>query len=315
MQNYIKKLAKTIKEKRDITNNKVIELFKLLPNGLTLLDIGAAGGIQPRWEKASKYLNYIGVEPDARSNKELKYKDKFKNTKILNTFAWNKETEIEFNLCKKPMVSSAYKPNRELLDQFSNADRFDIVKKEFLQAKPLFKDNDFQKIDFIKLDIQGGELNALKGLEESLNDCLGMEIEVEFSEIYKSQPLFGEVHSFLESKGFYFFDFINLNRWERNSYNGFGRCIFGDALWIKELKTFNSGDSESYLKYAAICAIYGKTEEAIYSLQLLGKDTPSEFKRNLIELLKKQKKERRNFNVLKRIWNLYSPNSTLTLNE
>ena len=313
MQNNFKKLAKNIKENLG-TNNKTIELFKSLPNGLTLLDIGAAGGIEPRWKKVCEYLNYIGVEPDSRSNKGLGGKDKFKNTKILNTLAWSEEMEIEFNLCKKPMVSSTYKPNRELLDQFSNADRFDVVKKEFLQAKPLFKEKACQKIDFIKLDIQGGELNALKGLEESLNDCLGMEIEVEFSEIYKSQPLFGDVHSFLSSKGFYFFDFINLNRWERNSYNGFGRCIFGDGLWMKELKTFESKNTETYLKYAAICAIYGKTEEAIHSLQLIGEETPLKFKRILMELLKKQNKERRIFNVLKRIWNLYS-NSNLTLIE
>ena len=245
MQNYFKKITKTIKENRRTTNNKSIELFKSLPNGLTLLDIGAAGGIQFRWDKVSKYLNYIGVEPDPRSNKGLENNKKFKNTKILNTFAWSEEKEIEFNLCKKPMVSSAYKPNRELLDQFSNADRFDIVKKELLKAKPLFKDKGCQKIDFIKLDIQGGELNALKGLEETLDKCLGMEIEVEFSEMYKSQPLFGDVHNFLESKGFYFFDFINLNRWERSSYNDFGRCIFGDGLWMKELKKLNPNDPES----------------------------------------------------------------------
>ena len=237
MQNFLKKLAKSIQENRRTSNHSAVEFFKLLPNGLTLLDIGAAGGIEPRWEKVSEYLNYIAIEPDPRSNEGLE-SSKFKNTTILNTFAWSKETEIEFNLCKKPMVSSAYKPNRELLDQFSNSNRFDIVKREFLQAKPLHKDKNCQKIDFIKLDIQGGELNALKGLEESLDNCLGMEIEVEFSEIYKSQPLFGDVHNFLESKGFYFFDFINLNRWERNSYNDFGRCIFGDGLWMKELKKF-----------------------------------------------------------------------------
>lgn len=315
MQNYLKKIAKTIKENRRTANDKSIELFKALPKGLTLLDIGAAGGIQSRWEKVSKYLNYIGVEADPRSNKGLEDNHKFKNTKIIDTFAWSEEKEIEFNLCKKPMVSSAYKPNRELLDQFSNADRFDIVKKELLQAKPLFKDKGCKEIDFIKLDIQGGELNALKGLEETLDKCLGMEIEVEFSEIYKSQPLFGDVHNFLESKGFYFFDFINLNRWERNSYNGFGRCVWGDGLWMKDLKYFNKSDTETYLKYAAICSIYGKSEEAIYSIQLLGKETPSEFRRILIEQLKKQNKERRNFKLIKRLWKLYSPNSSLTLIE
>jgi len=315
MRNYLKKFAKVIKENRKTSNNKAIDYFKLLPNGLTLLDIGAAGGIEPRWDKVCEHLNYIGVEPDSRSNKELEKNDKFKNIKILNTFAWSQETEIEFNLCKKPILSSAYKPNREFLDQYPNAERFDIIKKEFIQAKPLFEDKHYQTFDFVKLDIQGGELNALKGLEKSLDNCLGMEIEVEFSEMYKSQPLFGDVHSFLSSKGFYFCDFVNLYRWERDSHNGFGRCIFSDGLWMKDLKNLDSNKTEDYLKYAAICSIYGKTEEAIHSLQLLGDASQSKFRKKLIEQLKQQKKERRNFNILRRLWNLYAPNSHIILME
>lgn len=315
MQNYLKKLAQNIKKNRQASNDKALELFKLLPNGVTLLDIGAAGGIQPRWGKVCEYLNFIGVEPDDRSNKGLKNNNKFRNIKILNTFAWSEETEIEFNLCKEPLVSSAYKPNRELLDQFPNSQRFDVIKKESMKAKPLFKEIADLKVDFVKLDIQGGELDALKGLEESLNDCLGMEIEVEFSEMYNSQPLFGDIHNFLSSKGFYFFDFVNLCRWERNAHNGFGRCIFGDGLWMKELKNLDSSNTETYLKYAAICSIYGLNEEAINSLQFIEGTIPSNFRRSLLEQLKQQKKERRNFNILKRLWNLYAPSTRLVLLE
>ena len=315
MDNLFKKLAKIIKRNRKTSNDKAIELFKSLPNGLTLLDIGAAGGIEARWEKVCENLHYIGVEPDSRSNMGLEKNNKFKNTKILNTFAWSEETEIEFNLCKKPLVSSAYKPNRELLDQFPSPERFNIIKKEILQAKPLFKEKDTQRIDFIKLDIQGGELNALKGLEESLDNCLGMQVEVEFSEMYKSQPLFGDVHSFLSRKGFYFCDFITLNRWERNSFNGFGRCIFGDGLWLKDLKKLDAKDTETYLKYASICSIFGKVEEAIHSLQFIEGSTPSKFRKNLLVQFKHQNKERRRFNLIKRLWNLYLSNSNLMLME
>lgn len=35
---------------------------------LTLLDIGAAGGVQPRWKQITRKTGYIGFEPDARSN-------------------------------------------------------------------------------------------------------------------------------------------------------------------------------------------------------------------------------------------------------
>ena len=319
---YLKKLAKLIKKYRSHSTDKTIkEIFLSLPKGLTLLDIGAAGGIQPRWGKVGKQLNYIGVEPDERSNKELENKKLFKNIKILNKFAWNKKTKVEFNLCKTPTVSSAYKPNRQLLNQFPNAQRFDVIKTELLQAEPLFKNQSEplfkervdREIDFIKLDIQGGELNALKGLGDSIDDCLGMEIEVEFSEMYKSQPLFGDVHSFLKNKGFYFCDFVNLCRWERDSYNGFGRCMFGDGLWLRELKTLELKNSEAYLKYAAICAIYGKINEALHSIQILEEETPAGFREILLKQLKQQKKERKTFDIARRLWNLYSPRSSLIM--
>lgn len=68
----------------------------------------------------------------------------------------------------------------------------------------------------MKLDIQGGELAVLQGAEKTLDQCLGLEIEVEFVQIYKDQPLFGDICALLGSKGMEFIDFTHLNRWERS---------------------------------------------------------------------------------------------------
>ena len=314
MDRLLKKIAKFIKKNRRTSYDKVTEIFLSLQNGLTLLDIGAAGGLDNRWTKVTKHLNYIAVEADERSNNELEKKI-FRNQKVLKTFAWNEKVDIEFNLCKKAMVSSAYKPNKEILDQFPNSQRFEIIQKEIMQAEPLFNKLEDQKIDFLKLDIQGGELNALKGIGDSLDDCLGIEIEIEFSEIYESQPLFGDVHRFLSSRGFYFCDFLTLNRWEREPYTSFGRCMFGDGLWLRELKTLKSKNSETYLKYIAICSIYGKLDEATHILKYLGESAPKRFKKILFEQLAHQKKERRNFYLFRKLWNLYSPKTKLFLME
>ena len=115
--------------------------------------------------------------------------------------------------------------------------------------------------DFIKLDIQGGELDALIGSKKTLNKTLGLEIEVEFQHIYKNQPLFNKVFEFLASKDFAFIDFTRLVRWERNNLYSFnGQCIWGDSIFLRtpEYVLNNFYDIEVFKNYIAICVLYNK---------------------------------------------------------
>ena len=48
----------------------VVEKLKI-KNGISLIDIGAAGDLIPRWKKISRYINYHGFEPDKRSREKL----------------------------------------------------------------------------------------------------------------------------------------------------------------------------------------------------------------------------------------------------
>ena len=116
-----------------------------------------------------------------------------------------------------------------------------------------------QTADFIKLDIQGGELNALKGGINLLKTTMGLEIEIEFKEIYTNQPLFNEVSSFMEENEFEFIDFPRLVRWDRdNIYSQVGQCIWGDALFLRtpEYMIKKIRDIELIKRYLAICLLY-----------------------------------------------------------
>lgn len=317
MKRIAKHLLRSLIQSRESSADQPDRIFSLLPNGLTLLDIGAAGGIQPRWKTVRKSIDYIGVEPDRRSREELEKETRSRSTHILDSFAWDKEEEIGFNLCRKPTASSAYKPNRKLLDLYPDAQRFDIVQKELIAAEPLYQKLSSRKIDFIKLDIQGGELNALRGLGDKIDGCLGVEVEVEFSAMYNSQPLFDDVNRFLLGKGFYFSDFTHLWRWERDANEGFGRCIFGDGLWMRDLESISSRDDGEYMKYAAICSLYYKLDEAMASLSLVNDKNIiwKEFEGILRKQIKLQAQERTRFKDLQRTWGLYSPFSRIHLIE
>ena len=115
------------------------------------------------------------------------------------------------------------------------------------------------KIDFIKIDTQGGELEILRGFGDNLNNIIGLELEVGIAEIYEGQPELHAVSEFLKKMNFVFLDFVSLRRWERHDLNStFGQLVFGDGLFIRSpeyiLQNFATDDSV-IKKYVAICCL------------------------------------------------------------
>jgi hypothetical protein len=160
---------------------------------------------------------------------------------------------------------------------------------------------DFNDIDFMKLDIQGGELNALKGADGILDNVLGVEVEVEFSKLYIGQPLFGSIYDFLAERDFEFVDFVNLCRWERNSHLGLGQLVFGDALFIKspEKILLDELSEEKIRKYLAILYIYNRFD--LIERVFLGKQNLKTSLGAFYRLKKKKMKKLRAINTANRI--------------
>ena len=191
----------------------------------------------------------FGLEPDKRSSRKLNNKFGCKKYEIIENVIWSNQDEITFYLCKKPKVSSTFIPNEEFIKNFPDSKRFQII--DSFKTKTSTIDNELPNriVDFVKIDIQGAELKALQGMENLIKNCLGFELEIEFTEIYKSQPLFGEIDSFLKDRGFEFIDFTNLYRWDRKNYNSYGQCIFGDGIWLRTPEFVVNNCKEKYKKY------------------------------------------------------------------
>tara|TARA_A100001011_G_scaffold331900_1_gene358632 strand:+ start:140 stop:1111 length:972 start_codon:yes stop_codon:yes gene_type:complete len=249
--------------------NRILRLL-LQDQLLTLVDIGAADVIQPRWLNICGLINYIGFEPDKRSYDELlNTKNACHSYKIFNYALWSESTDLKINLLKKPLVSSHFEPNTKIIENFPNKERFDLVSVKRFSAVKL-DDLKIENPDFIKIDVQGGELEIIKGANYSLNNCIGLEVEVEFTHIYKNQPLFGNICEYLNNCGFIFIDFTSLVRWERNKLDGYGQLIFGDALFLKppeyHLDTSNV-NLEFLKKYISICFLYKRFDLILSTLE------------------------------------------------
>ena len=237
----------------------------LANNPLWIVDVGASGGIDPRWTKFTTSFKGVLFEPDPREYDVLKSKSG-KNLVVLNSALSDSNETIDFHLCKKQQVSSAYLPNFDFLYKFPDAERFDITKTIKIQTDTLdnqLKKNDIAEIDFIKIDTQGYELSILKGSIDYLNNTIGLEVEVEFAQLYENQPLFNEVDRFIQQYGF---ELIDLKRyyWKRKegtpTENQKGQLIFGDALYFKspeQVLLMKDINQEKIIRAICVYLVYG----------------------------------------------------------
>lgn len=266
----------------------LLRSFLCLPSDtpLGLVDVGAAGDIEPRWKKIETLIDYYGFEPDSRSLENLDETNSNNLSRTIYPYAlWEKTEKLSINLCRKEQVSSHFTPNRDFLDKYPDKRRFDVLNKSFVESRRM-DEIDIEHPDFIKIDIQGGELSVLKGSTTTLKRTFGMEIEVEFLEMYLDQPLFGEIVDFLHKFDFEFIDFVNICRWEREAHNEIGHSIFGDALFLKSPEFILDGDVnlDDQTKYLKILLLYRRfdlIEVFLTSISEHSRQNFKEFEKNI----------------------------------
>ena len=85
-----------------------------------------------------------------------------------------------------------------------------------------------EAIDLLKLDIQGGELRALKGARSLLSSgrIKMVYAEVQFVALYQDAPLYHEVAAFLAGLGYGLLDLFNMER------AADGQLRFADGLFL-----------------------------------------------------------------------------------
>jgi len=109
-----------------------------------------------------------------------------------------------------------------------------INQKELIEinAKTLHSwssENNISKIDILKLDLQGGELDALKGADKlfKFGKIKSILCEVMFTTCYEEQANWTELVSFIESNGLRLFNFYQKNHYD-------GKILQADLLFIHE---------------------------------------------------------------------------------
>lgn len=139
-------------------------------------------------------------------------------------------------------------------------------------------DVDIGPVDFIKLDIQGGELDVLANARKTLKDTLVIDCEVFFIPIYRGQPLFSEVELELRSQGFVFHRFRNIFSRQfkplvinGNPFAGGSQQLWAEAaIFVRDFTRLESWSEHALLKAALLLdSLYGSIDLAARMLQKL----------------------------------------------
>ena len=246
----------------------VIDIFAIKP--ILLVDVGARWGVQRPWNNFPEaHLKYFGFDADRDECARLNASNQHGASVVyFPTALFDIESDCTLHLTEEEGCSSVYEPNRSILDRYFLKEHWNIKKELSVRTTTLEKVFTKHSItpDFLKIDTQGAELKILSGSGSCLDSVLGLELEVEFLEMYKGQPLFSDVDVFVRKNGFELFDlnryWANRNNMDKYHFNR-GQVVFGDAIYFRTPESlYPAGLSleqrkERVLKMVLVLSLYG----------------------------------------------------------
>lgn len=235
-------------------------LFPELPD-IRVVDVGASpiDGVPPyRALVDAGKVELVGFEPDEQQFAALQALDVPQATFLPDAIGDGSEQVLR--VCRLPGMTSLLEPDLEVLGHFHGfADWAQVKERRPVRTRRLDEVPEARGCDYLKIDVQGGELGVLQGAPELLADCLVVHVEVQFVPFYRDQPLFAELDLLLRDAGFWLHRFLPIHRRvfkpmlvNEDIYAGISQDLWTDAVYVRRFTEFPSLDRESLEKIALI---------------------------------------------------------------
>lgn len=157
----------------------------------------------------------------------------------------------DFNINKFELSSSLLQPSsltitdnpgfsrwgaeyEKMLTWYENTELKEVRKVKTISVDEIVANGVAQSPEILSMDIQGIEVEALKGAEKALSDSvIAVTTESEFFEIYSGQGLFQEQLEILQKNSFRFVKFFGFQKWFPGPMVGHGFTTVTESLFLK----------------------------------------------------------------------------------
>ncbi len=240
---------------------------------IRIVDVGAnpLGDVKPPYQALldESVASLIGFEPDPAAFAKLQ--SNLAKDRIYLPFAVGDGGRHQFRICAMSGMNSLLPPNFDLLNLLHLHGLWAEVKTIVdVDTKRLDDIAEIETIDYLKIDIQGGELMVFENAERKLKDCLVVHSEVMFVPMYEGQPLFSEQELFLRKLGLQVHKFFEMQGHVLKPFAVRGdvhaplsQVFWADVVFIKDITRLDRLSPEQLLKLAIILHyVYGSVDVA-----------------------------------------------------
>jgi FkbM family methyltransferase len=228
-----------------------------------ILDVGAMSEGQERYQPlvTAGLAQVTGFEPNPTQYAKLK--DRGGPYRYLPNFLGNGKPAT-FHRTRYPGCSSLLTPDAGVIDLFiaigcaDPSGNFHVQETETVDTVRLDDVQPKLGVDFLKIDVQGYELEIMRHGTITLANTVVIESEVEFLPLYRDQPLFGDVQCFLREQGFVLHKLIDVaGRALRpfvlpNPFRPLSQMLWADAIFVRDFTRLDGFSDDGLLKAVAI---------------------------------------------------------------
>jgi FkbM family methyltransferase len=164
------------------------------------------------------------------------------------------------NICRGSGLTSLFEPNPAVLDVFEVLKlHTEVIDRVAVQTRRLDQISEIEHLDFLKIDVQGGELAVFQGGKTKLTETVAIQTEISFVPLYKDQPTLGDIDLELRGQGFLPHSFPAVKLWPiapcLDPRQPFNQLLEADIVYVRDFTDLDSLSDEQ-LKHLALIAHY-----------------------------------------------------------